>query len=166
MTQWIWKESWTYGLVSKSGLETIHLLFAHHTHGHRSMTQFYSTAHTNLLPPLFFLAWSMGAGKGLTVFTGGGSCHLSNFPSTSVRRSSPTFPSMLSWKLSTRAASADLAASILAALRRKSWDPEDDKRVVMVTVITNIFFGQGIFPLEYACSLLQESNARVLTASA
>ncbi len=48
---------------------------------------------THLLPPLFFLGASIGAGIGLTVFTGGGSCSLSSFPSISALKLSPTCPS-------------------------------------------------------------------------
>lgn len=40
-----------------------------------------------LLPPRFFLCPSRGAGRGLTCFTGGGSCHLSNFLSISSFKS-------------------------------------------------------------------------------
>ena len=38
----------------------------------------------HLLPPLFFLATSIGAGRALTCLTGGGSCILSSFCSISA----------------------------------------------------------------------------------
>lgn len=41
----------------------------------------------------------------------------------------PTFPSVLSWKLSTRAASVHLAATSRAAFRRRSWSSREGGRV-------------------------------------
>lgn len=63
----------------------------------------------------------MGAGRGLICLTGGGSCNLSSFPSTSANNLSPTDPSWLSWKLSTREARAHLADTSLAAFFLRSW---------------------------------------------
>ena len=73
-----------------------------------------------LLPPLFFLGTSMGTGNALTCFTGGGSWSLSNFCSISPLSWSPTLPSTLSWKASTRAANVHFAETNLAAFFLRS----------------------------------------------
>ena len=74
-----------------------------------------------LRPPRFLRAGSIGAGNGLTVFTGGGSSHFSIFPSMSARNESPILPLADSWKLSTRAARVHLAATRREVFRLMSW---------------------------------------------
>mmetsp|Transcript_13203 Transcript_13203/g.45659 ORF Transcript_13203/g.45659 Transcript_13203/m.45659 type:complete len:318 (+) Transcript_13203:1459-2412(+) len=85
-----------------------------------SVMPYFSFILRKRFPPLRFLGPMSGAGRGLMIFAGGGSCHAAIFLRTSASIASPAEPSGLCLKLSTRAMSVHLAPTRRAALGRSA----------------------------------------------